>query len=157
VSSGIGFASAQILLEQGAFVFGVDIAPSANAEHERLRFLSQDLTAMDAPEAVVAECQAAFGGRIDALLNIAGVMDNCSSVATISDLHWEHVMAINVTAPVRLMREVTKVMRKQKSGSIANVSSKAGISGAVAGVAYTASKHALVSSDVQKNGQLDYQ
>lgn len=36
-----------------------------------------------------------------------------------------------------LMREVIPIMRDQKSGSVVNVSSKAGVSGATAGVAYT--------------------
>jgi NAD(P)-dependent dehydrogenase (short-subunit alcohol dehydrogenase family) len=80
-------------------------------------------------------------------------MDRNEGVETLSDETWEKVMAVNLTAPVRLMREVVGVMKSQedgeKGGSIVNVSSKAGISGAVAGVAYTASKHALVG--VTKN------
>jgi NAD(P)-dependent dehydrogenase (short-subunit alcohol dehydrogenase family) len=47
------------------------------------------------------------------------------------------------------MREVVRVMKEQGGGSIVNVSSKAGQSGAAAGVAYTASKHAMVG--VTKN------
>ena len=72
-----------------------------------------------------------------------------------SDEMWEKVMAVNLTVPVKLMREVVGVMKTQgdgekgNGGSIVNVSSKAGISGEVAGVAYTASKHALVG--VTKN------
>ena len=86
---------------------------------------------------------------------MAGIIDRNEGVETLNDEVWEKVMAVNLTAPVRLMREVVGVMKTQgggengKGGSIVNVSSKAGISGAVAGVAYTASKHALVG--VTKN------
>jgi len=57
---------------------------------------------------------------------------------------WDRVLAINLTAPVMLSRAVIGVMLQQKSGSIFNVASKAGISGSVAGVAYTSSKHDTV-------------
>lgn len=76
-------------------------------------------------------------------------MDQNSGADNVLDEDWDRIIAVNLTAPVRLMREVLKVMKAQKSGSIVNVSSKAGISGAVAGVAYTASKHGIVG--VTKN------
>jgi NAD(P)-dependent dehydrogenase (short-subunit alcohol dehydrogenase family) len=133
------------LLQQGAYVFGVDISPSPDIAHERFHFLQQDLTEERAPVAIVTQCLSAFNGHIDALLNIAGIADNGASVAKINDLDWNRIMAVNLTAPVRLMKEVVQVMRKQRYGNIVNMSSKAGISGAITGVAYTASKHALVS------------
>lgn len=54
-------------------------------------------------------------------------------------------MAINLTVPVRLMTAVLPLMKEQKKGAIVNVASKAAVSGAAAGIAYTASKHGLVS------------
>ena len=47
-----------------------------------------------------------------------------------------------------MMRAVLVYMKEAKSGVIVNVSSKAGLSGAAAGIAYTASKHGLVSRSV---------
>lgn len=84
-------------------------------------------------------CVESFGRRIDGLLNIAGVLDHCGSVDSVLDTMWHKCIAINLTAPVMLIREVIPIMREQKSGSIVNISSKAGVSGAAAGVAYTAS------------------
>jgi hypothetical protein len=57
-------------------------------------------------------------------------------------------MAINLTVPVTLMRETLGQggMKERKKGYIVNVASKSGLSGAAAGIAYTASKHALVSA-----------
>lgn len=67
-------------------------------------------------------------------------MDRNGSVDSLSDEMWDRCISINLTAPVKLMREVIPVMREQKSGSIVNVGSKAATSGAVPGVAYTASE-----------------
>lgn len=115
--------------------------PPSIAEHPNYKFLQGDLTDERTPKKVVETCVNEFGGRIDGLLNIAGIMDRNSSVDSLSDDMWERCIAINLTAPVKLMREVIHIMRQQKSGSIVNVGSKAATSGAASGVAYTASKY----------------
>jgi NAD(P)-dependent dehydrogenase (short-subunit alcohol dehydrogenase family) len=141
-SSGIGLATANLALQEGAKVFGVDISPPSEAltANENYKFLQCNVTDSTAPAEVVAKCAEVFGGRVDVLLNVAGVMDLFASADTVTDEMWDRCIAINLTAPVKLMREVLKVMKEQKSGSIVNVGSKAGTSGAAAGVAYTASQ-----------------
>ena len=59
---------------------------------------------------------------------------------------WDRVIAVNLTAPVKLMRAVLPTMKEQKKGVIVNVASRASFSGASAGLAYTASKHGLVGA-----------
>lgn len=86
--------------------------------------------------------------RIDVLVNVAGVMDNFSSADAVTDEIWDRVLAVNLTVPVKMMRAVLPFMRAKKDGCVVNVASTAGTSGAVAGVAYTASKHGLVSSSL---------
>jgi NAD(P)-dependent dehydrogenase (short-subunit alcohol dehydrogenase family) len=54
------------------------------------------------------------------------------------------LMSINLNGPMFVSRQAIKVMLPQKSGSIINISSMAGIGGGPGGVAYAASKHALV-------------
>ena len=88
---------------------------------------------------------AIFGPQIDVLVNCAGISDGWSSADTLQDSEWERVMAINLTVPVRLMTAVLPLMKEQGKGAIVNVASKAAVSGAAAGIAYTASKHGLVS------------
>ena len=83
--------------------------------------------------------------RIDLLVNVAGKMDNFSSADAVTDDIWDAVLAVNLTAPVKMMRSVLPFMKERKTGVIVNVSSTAGVSGAVAGIAYTSSKHGLVS------------
>jgi NAD(P)-dependent dehydrogenase (short-subunit alcohol dehydrogenase family) len=66
-------------------------------------------------------------------------MDLNQSADTVTDDMWDRCIAINLTAPVKLIREVIPIMRQKGKGSIVNVGSKASMSGAVSGVAYTAS------------------
>ncbi|KIJ34184.1 hypothetical protein M422DRAFT_61413 [Sphaerobolus stellatus SS14] len=130
-------------------VLGVDIAGAPDIQHydDHFAFLQVDLADTEAPERVINAASSAFGtNRLDILINVAGILDANSSVETLRDEDWDRVIAVNLTAPVKLMRSAVKAMKesKQPSGSIINVSSKAGVSGAVAGVAYTASKHGSV-------------
>lgn len=147
----MGLATAETLLKFGSKVFGCDInsypasSPLSSASSHDFVFLQCNLTQPNVPAQVVQDCTKAFGDKIYGLLNIAGVMDTNNSVDTLTDELWDRVIAINLTAPVKLMREVIPFMIKGGGGSIVNVSSKAGTSGAVAGVAYTSSKHGIVS------------
>ena len=84
--------------------------------------------------------------KVDVLVNVAGVMDNFSSADGVSDEVWDRVMAVNLTVPVKMMRAVLPRMKERREGVIVNVESTAAASGAVAGVAYTASKHGLVGT-----------
>jgi len=72
-------------------------------------------------------------------------MDAYEAADVITDHEWDRVMTTNLTVPTRMIRAVLPFMKAKKNGSIVNVASKAAISGAAAGVAYTTSKHGLVS------------
>jgi len=144
-SSGIGLATTHLFLERKAKVFGIDVSPfTANVSGAPFEFHQADLTTAGATETAVAACIAKYGPRIDVLVNCAGISDGWSSADTLKDSEWERVMLINLTVPVRLMTAVLPAMKEQKAGAIVNVCSKAGVSGAAAGIAYTASKHGLV-------------
>ena len=146
-SSGIGLATTRLFLERGALVFGIDVNTpplKLTQDFSTLIFYHADLTISQAAEHAVAKCVGKHN-RIDVLVNCAGVSDGWSSADSISDEEWERVMSINLTVPIRMMKAVLPAMKSQKEGgSIVNVASKAGNSGASAGIAYTASKHGLV-------------
>jgi NAD(P)-dependent dehydrogenase (short-subunit alcohol dehydrogenase family) len=149
-SSGIGLATTLLFLSRKAQVFGIDISPfkqELDATQSQFFTLHQtDLVKPNAVDEAVSACTAKYGPKIDVLANVAGVMDAFGSADTVKDAEWERVLTINLTVPVRLMAAVLPSMKEHKSGAIVNVASYAAISGAVAGVAYTASKHGLVGA-----------
>lgn len=81
----------------------------------------------------------AIGGRIDALINVAGI-GNGHSIFTDDD-YVQQMVAVNLLAPIRLMRAVIPIMRVQRDGAIVNVGSIAGEVG-VNGM-YSATKFGL--------------
>jgi NAD(P)-dependent dehydrogenase (short-subunit alcohol dehydrogenase family) len=101
---------------------------------------------VDIKHPLISMADMSFRQKIDVLANVAGVMDAYEAADVYTDKEWDHIMAVNLTAPTRLIRAVLPFMKSKKKGSIINVASKAGLSGAAAGIAYTASKHGLVRS-----------
>jgi NAD(P)-dependent dehydrogenase (short-subunit alcohol dehydrogenase family) len=79
------------------------------------------------------------GGRIDALVNNAGVGGTASIMA--DDAEVDAMLDVNLRAPIRLMRAVVPVMRTQRAGAIVNIGSVAGEIG-IGGV-YSATKFGL--------------
>jgi NAD(P)-dependent dehydrogenase (short-subunit alcohol dehydrogenase family) len=83
-------------------------------------------------------------GRIDVLVNNAGIMDLFQGVGELSNEVWRRVFATNLDGPMFTTRRALGYMLKQGAGSIVNIASLSSFSGASAGAAYTASKHALL-------------
>ena len=78
------------------------------------------------------------------MANVAGVMDAFEAVDVFTDTEWNRIIGVNLTVPTQMIRAVIPFMKARKNGSIINVASKAAVSGAAAGVAYTTSKHGLL-------------
>jgi NAD(P)-dependent dehydrogenase (short-subunit alcohol dehydrogenase family) len=143
--SGIGRATAVRLIQEGARVVATDVIAARLEElsralaTDRLVTVVGDVSSEETVHTVVAAAQ----GRVDALANVAGIMDGFLPPAELDDATWERVMSVNVTAVMRLTRAVLPLMLEARTGSIVNVSSEAGLRGSAAGTAYTTSKHAV--------------
>lgn len=144
-SSGIGRASALGFAREGASVVLVSrdqaalAAVAAEAEGPTA-IVAADVTADDTPARVVGEAVARFGG-LDVLVNAAGIIGTAPTDQTPDEL-FDRMMAINVRAPFRMMREAFPHLRERR-GAVVNVSSVNGLR-AFAGVAvYCSSKAAL--------------
>lgn len=144
--SGIGRATASRIAREGGRVIAVDVSQERldefAAEHPGADIVS--LVADITDDAKVAEIVAAAGDRIDGLANIAGIMDDMTPIGELTDAVWQRVMRVNVDGTMKLMRAVVPTMLAQGTGSIVNTASEAALRGSAAGVAYTASKHAVV-------------
>ncbi|MER7202614.1 short-chain dehydrogenase [Streptomyces sp. CB01635] len=144
-ASGIGKAVASRIVREGGRVIAVDVSADGLTAltadlGEAVAPVTADITSPTSADAVLA----AVGGRVDALANVAGVMDDDAAVHEVDDTIWDRVMRINVEGPMRLMRAVVPGMLAAGGGRIVNIVSEAALRGSAAGAAYTTSKHALV-------------
>ncbi|QAY72540.1 SDR family NAD(P)-dependent oxidoreductase [Agromyces protaetiae] len=144
--SGIGRATASRVAREGGRVVAVDVSQERldefAAEHPDAEIVA--LTADITDDAGIARIVEAAGDRIDGLANIAGIMDDMTPIGELTDAVWTRVMRVNVDGTMKLMRAVVPTMVAQGKGSIVNTASEAALRGSAAGVAYTASKHAVV-------------
>lgn len=98
--------------------------------------------------AAVEHCIRRFG-RLDVLINCAGIMDAYDPVDNIDADLWNRVLAVNLTGPALMSKHAVKhfLSRDAKSThgcNIINVAAAAAVRGAAAGAAYTAANHGLV-------------
>src|SRR4051812_24985577 len=144
--SGIGRATAVRLSHEGARVIATDVSAERLEDLDReigglhLSTVTGDITDEETVRSVVAESH----GKVDALANVAGIMDGFLPAAELDDATWQRVLDVNVTALMRMCRAVLPLMLDREGGSIVNVSSEAGLRGSAAGAAYTTSKHAVL-------------
>ncbi len=145
----IGKGIAARLLEQGAQVFITDLDQAkldviAAELGEGCRALAADVTAHDQVQKVVAAAQEAFGGKIDILVNVAGVTGAGGAVEDITEENWDFVFAVNCKGTFLFTKEVVPLMKQAGSGSIVNFSSKSGKTGSALMSAYSSAKAAII-------------
>ena len=149
-SRGIGRAIALKLAEHGYELVLVarskddldQVASEVKDAGAKAHTIVADLSDTEAALGVAKDATKVLKG-IDTLVNAAGI----SSAAPIHKEKvdtFEQMLAINVTAPFVIMRELVGEMRSRGYGRIVNVASVAGLRGYPYITAYTASKHALV-------------
>lgn len=145
-SSGIGDATARRLGRDGWRVILVarrqDRLDALAGELPEAVPVAVDLTDDDAPARVRAAVEESAGGRLELLVNNAGMNER----ALFSEGGYANVrkiMEVNFDAPVRLTEELLPVLRQSAPSSIVNVASMAGRVAYPRGGAYAASKFAL--------------
>lgn len=159
-SGGIGIATAKKLLNEGAKVALVDIDQSALDEAVKdLKGLGEviaitaDVSKEDDVKKYVEDTMKAFG-RIDFFFNNAGVEGKNFSFNDTPVEEFDKVISINLRGVFLGMKYVAPIMIEQKSESIINTSSVAGLGGFPGITPYVASKHGVAG--LTKNGALEY-
>ena len=141
---GQGAAEARLFAAEGAEIWLTDVLVDegqAVADEIGGHFRAHDVTDGEGWSAIVAEIIEA-SGRVDVLINNAGIFRLGGLLDTDSEL-WDTTIAVNQTGVYLGMKAVAPSMVEQRSGSIINISSVAGIQGAVVAYAYAATKWAL--------------
>jgi NAD(P)-dependent dehydrogenase (short-subunit alcohol dehydrogenase family) len=150
-ASGIGRAIATRFAAEGACVLATDRHAERLKENVaairrtggRAVGVDADIADPSTAERLIDHTLEEFG-RLDVLVNNAGVMDYMQGVAEVTDDVWRRVLSINLDAHMYTCRLAVRHMVAQGGGSILNVASAAGLGGGAAGVAYTAAKHGVV-------------
>lgn len=151
-AGGIGMAVAERMLESGARVAIWDQDPAALAaardEQPALATFPVDVTDEDAVEQVTAATSAHFG-RIDILVNAAGITAPKALIVETQPASWRRIVDINLTGTFLVSRAVVQRMLTAGYGRIVNLGSISGKEGNPFSAAYSASKagvHAFTKS-----------
>jgi dihydroanticapsin dehydrogenase len=148
--SGIGKATVERFLEEGAKVAIVDVSSkngeAAVKEMKRKGYspvlLIGDVTNAKDVKKMVKEAKAKLGS-IDVIFNNAGILVE-GTIEKVSEEDWDRIIAVNVKGPFLMSKEVIPIMLKQKKGVIVNNASCSGLVGDRNAIAYNTSKGAVV-------------
>lgn len=150
-SRGIGKAIAISYASQGCNIAFTDVRRDENMEQCEKELLAFGVKAIGyasnaasfEESALLVEAVAQEFGRIDILVNNAGITrDNL--LMRMQEKDWDLVMNINLKSVFNLTHACQKIMLKQKSGSIINMSSVVGVSGNAGQSNYSASKAGII-------------
>lgn len=149
---GLGRGIALALAEQGADVVVNDIAVNAQTEDvvAEITKLGRRVVAVDADVSAAADVERLFQatlehfGRLDILVNNAGTSQP-KDIFEIETSDWDHVIRTNLTSCFLCSQAAMRIMARQKSGRIVNISSVVGHQGALFGhVHYAATKSGML-------------
>jgi NADP-dependent 3-hydroxy acid dehydrogenase YdfG len=151
--SGIGLAGAQALAAAGAVVVMSGRRGEIlerEAESIRKKRGHAEVETLDVSDATaverVVEVIAARHGKIDILVNSAGLNNTVRFWREQTVEGWDEIVRINLNGTFYCTRAVLPLMRAQRDGVIINISSWAGVyTSALVGAAYNSSKHGVVS------------
>jgi NAD(P)-dependent dehydrogenase (short-subunit alcohol dehydrogenase family) len=147
---GLGKATCQVLAKEGAAVAVADIRTEEGQQlvqemetsNGAARFWGLDTSSEDQVKQVFSEIRNTFG-KIDVLVNNAGIAGANKPTHELTLEEWERVMAVNVQGVFLCTKHVIPYMREAGGGSIINLSSIYGIVGAPDSPPYHASKAAV--------------
>jgi len=151
-SSGMGKAIVELFAKEGANVIAVarrkerleSLADSLKDSGGKVVPFAGDVSDQDSVEKAIDLAVKEFG-RLDVLVNNAGIMDDMSPIGDVKNEKIDQVFQVNVFGPMYAMRKAVQVFLKQgNGGNIINVASL-GAMRTVAGAVYNASKAAMIS------------
>ena len=145
VSRGIGLSIAKEFIHNDYFVFGTSRSKfdlSKALESNNCKHLIVDVNDRDSITSIMKDIPGE-NNTLDCLVNNAGITADQLFIR-MKDSEWDDVINTNLTGIFNITKPVSKMMLKQKSGSIINVSSVSGLMGNAGQVNYSSSKSALL-------------
>ena len=144
----IGRSIAAGFVRGGARVFVTDLkqeaVDAAAAEiGEGCQGLAADVVSEEQVAQVVAAAAEALDGRIDILVNVAGIVGQ-GRVEALTEAEWDVVFAVNVKGTFFFIKHVVPLMKAHGGGKIVNYSSKSGKTGSALMCHYSSAKAAII-------------
>ena len=149
-ASGIGWATAKICLSRGAIVYICDIDAKSLKKVQIHPLNKKKLFAYECDASDEYEVSDFFKQvskktkKIDSLINNVGVAGPTGNIEKLSSDDWEQTLKINVISHFYFTKLAIPMLKKNKGGSIINISSGAGIMGFPLRSPYAASKWAII-------------
>jgi len=151
-AKGMGAAITETLAREGADLVLTardtaaldEVAGTVRALGRQAHVIACDVTDEAQVAAMVAGAKEAFGGRIDVLVNVAGVTGPIETpVQDIAVEDFDHVITANVRGTFLPIKHVMPTMIAQKAGKIVNIGGTSGLRGYPMRTSYSASKWAV--------------
>lgn len=151
-ASGIGRSIVQRFLEAGANCLAADLNEGALGAlreefaefSDKLDTVKVDVSNRGEVEAMVDRAVSTFG-KMDIIVNNAGIMDNLLPIAEMDDDVWERLMSVNLNSVMYGTRKAVRYfLENERGGIIINTASLSGLCAGRGGCAYTSSKFAVV-------------
>ena len=161
-SSGVGKEAALLFAKEGAKIVAVARRKERLEELEKLAkdlageivAFAGDISLEETNNAMIDFAVEKFG-KLDILLNNAGLMDNFAPVDELNVELMERLMRVDVYGPAFATKKAVQYfLANEKPGSIVNIASIAGLCGGKSGCAYTMAKHAVMG--LTKNTAFNY-
>lgn len=148
-AQGIGFAIAQLFIDEGARVVIGDIDSDAATEaaaklggHGHAIGIRCDVTSSDDVDALLAAGADAFG-PVDVMVNNAGITRD-ATMRKMTEEQFDQVISVHLKGTWNGTRKAAAIMRERKKGAIVNLSSLSGKIGLVGQTNYSAAKAGVV-------------
>jgi len=149
-ASGIGWATTRVCLSKGATVYLCDIDNKSLNKIKKNPLYNKRLFAYERDASDEEEVSSFFNQinkktkKIDALINNVGIAGPTGSIEKLSSDDWEQTLKTNVISHFYFTKLAIPMLKKNKGGSIINISSGAGIMGFPLRSPYAASKWAVI-------------
>lgn len=143
---GLGRATAEAFLREGAFVYANDCEAGSLddlADNPNVCVMYFDVSDGEADKQAFLQIRREKG-RLDVLVNNAGIMKD-ALIGMVPRTLMEEIFSVNVFGSMEMLQNAAKLMIRQKSGSIINLSSIVGITGNPGQLVYSATKGAVIS------------
>ena len=149
-ASGIGLATTKLCLSRGACVYVCDINLKFIEKLKRNPLNGKKLFIFECDTSQEDQVKRFFNNikkqtkKIDALINNVGIAGPTGTIEKLTSEDWEQTLKINVISHFYFTKLAIPMLKKNKGGSIINLSSGAGIMGFPLRSPYTASKWAVI-------------